>query len=210
MITIFSASLFAQARYDSDDDRDLRELFHFGVKVGANYSNVYDIRGEDFTADFKYGFVGGIFFEIPLGTFLGIRPEILYSQKGYESTGSVLGVGYKITHSADFIDIPLLLEVKPAEFVTIVAGPQFSYLIRQENDFNTANTFLSAQQQQTFDNINIRKNLLCLTGGLDFNIRHFVIGTRFGFDLMENNGDGTSTNPRYRNLWYQATLGLRF
>lgn len=209
VLTIFSAYSSAQDSDDHDrDDRDQRSLVHFGLKAGANYSNVYDIKGQDFTADFKYGLAAGLYLGLPLGKYLGIRPEILYSQRGYESTGSVLGAGYKITHSADFVDIPLLLEIKPVEFVTIVAGPQYSYLIHQKNAFT--NSFLTAQQEQTFDNINIRKNTLCFTAGLDLNISHLVIGTRFGFDLLQNNGDGTSTNPRYRNLWYQATLGVRF
>jgi hypothetical protein len=185
-----------------------RDQFHFGLKAGANYSNVYDIKGQDFTADYKFGFAGGIFIAIPLGNYFGIEPEILYSQKGYESNGSILGASYKITHSADYIDIPILLQIKPSDFLTIVAGPQYSYLISTKNKFNSS--LLSAQQQQDFDNINIRKNILGVTGGLDFNIMNLVIGTRVGWDVLHNNGDGTSSNPRYRNMWYQATLGFRF
>ena len=209
LLTLFVViSGYLMAQDNSYGDTDMRSHFHFGVKGGANYSNVYDIKGQDFTADYKFGFVAGLWFGIPIGKVLGIRPEMLYSQKGYQSTGSILGAGYKITHSADYIDIPILLEIKPIEYITIVAGPQYSYLVHSKNAFS--NTFLTAEQQQTFDNIKLRKNLLCFLAGLDFNISYLVIGTRVGFDLMRNNGDGTSTNPRYRNMWYQLTLGLRF
>ena len=27
--------------------------------------------------------------------------------------------------------------------------------------------------------------------------------------IQNNNGDGTSATPRYKNVWYQATIGLR-
>src|SRR5450759_4325009 len=36
---------------------------------------------------FHFGLAGGIFVSIPMGEYLGIRPELLYSGKGYESTG---------------------------------------------------------------------------------------------------------------------------
>lgn len=204
--TILFAAIFAFfAICTNAQDRD---EVHFGIKAGANYSNVYDINGQDFTADYKFGFAGGIFVAIPLGNYLGIQPEILYSQKGYESNGNILGATFKITHSADFIDIPILVQIKPSDFLTIVVGPQYSYLVSTKNKFESS--LLTVQQQQDFDNINIRKNILGVLGGLDFNIQNLVIGTRVGWDMVHNNGDGTSTSPRYRNMWYQATLGFRF
>jgi hypothetical protein len=205
LAVIISGIMSAQGNYNGSD---MRDQLQFGLKIGTNYSNVYDIKGQDFTADFKFGLAGGAYIAIPIGKLFGVRPEVLYSQKGYQSTGNILGSGYKITHTADYLDIPILLEIKPAEFITVVAGPQYSYLMHTKNKFS--NSFLTAQQEQSFDNANIRKNLLCFLAGLDFNINHLVIGTRVGFDLLQNNGDGTSANPRYRNMWYQATLGIRF
>ena len=29
-------------------------------------------------------------------------------------------------------------------------------------------------------------------------------------DIQNNNGDGTSTTPRYKNVWFQGTLGFKF
>lgn len=202
---IISGYIYAQ---EHNYDSDIRDQFQFGLKIGANISNVYDIKGQDFTADYKFGLAGGAYIAVPIGKLFGVRPEVLYSQKGYQSTGNILGMGYKVTHTADYLDIPILLEIKPAEFITVVAGPQYSYLIHTKNKFSSS--LLTAEQQQSFQNTNIRKNLLCFLAGLDFNIHRFVIGTRVGFDLMQNNGDGTTANPRYRNMWYQTTLGVRF
>jgi hypothetical protein len=36
-------------------------------------------------------------------------------------------------------------------------------------------------------------------------MNNIVIGARAGWDLLNNKGDGTSTTPRYKNMWYQAT-----
>ncbi len=64
---------------------------------------------------------------------------------------------------------------------------------------------------QEFDNENdqIRKNIFGAVGGLDVNISHVVISGRMGFDLLNNNGDGTSTTPRYKNRWIQLTAGVK-
>ena len=189
-------------------NRDVRDRFQFGFKAGANYSNIYDVSSENFAADYKFGFAGGIFLSIPLGKSLGVQPEFLYSEKGYESTGSVEGSSYNNTHTAKYLDIPIHLQLKPNEVLTVLFGPQFSFLLDKDNDFS--DSFLSDEQEQDFDNIDINKFTFGLSGGLDFNIGHFVLGGRVGWDLTQNNGTGTSTSPQYRNLWYQATLGIRF
>ena len=42
----------------------LRNRSQFGVKVGVNYANVYDSRGEKFNAEGRLGVAGGFFFLI--------------------------------------------------------------------------------------------------------------------------------------------------
>ena len=190
------------------DNTDFSEKLTFGVKVGTNLSNVYDSKGEKFNADPKFGLATGVFVGIPIGKFLGIQPELLFSQKGFKATGSILGSAYAFTRTTNYIDLPLLFAVKPVSYLTILAGPQFSYLMKQKDEFD--NAIVSAKQEQEFTNDNIRKNTLCFTGGVDFNLNNLVIGVRAGWDFQQNNGDGTSTTPRYKNVWYQATIGYRF
>lgn len=187
---------------------DTRGKFYVGFKGGANYSNVYDTKGENFSADSKFGFVGGVFLTIPIGRFLGIQPEILFSQKGFKGTGTLLGSSYALTRTTNYIDVPLLVSLKPANGITLMAGPQFSYLLKQKDEFTSA--VITDEQVQEFKNDNIRKNILGFIGGIDFNFDHVVLGTRIGWDIKHNNGDGTHTTPRYKNVWLQATLGFRF
>jgi hypothetical protein len=187
---------------------DNRDVVSFGLKVGANYSNVYDSENQNFVADSKFGFAGGAFVAIPFGKFIGIQPEILYSQKGFKSTGTYLGSTYNMTRTTDFIDVPLLFAVKPIGQLTLLFGPQFSYLLKQKDEF-TGGT-ISSTQQQEFDNEDITKNIMALTGGADINVDSFVLGMRAGWDVKTNEGDGNSSTPRYKNMWYQATVGYRF
>jgi len=189
------------------DETDNRERFQFGVRAGANYSNVYDERGEEFRADPKVGFVGGLFVEIPFGKYFGLQPELLYSQKGFKGEGVFLFSKYYFTRTTTYLDIPVQLAFKPSEFITLVVGPQFSYLISQKDVFtSTPNSF---EQEQQFKNDKINKNTLGVIGGLNINIKHFVIGARVAWDMQENRGDGTSVTPRYKNTYLQGTIGLK-
>lgn len=207
MVMLTITNSYAQTETTSSST-DNREKLFFGLKVGTNYSNVYDSQGEDFVADSKFGLAGGAFVSIPIGSFFGIQPEVLFSQKGYKSTGTFLGSSYSMTRTTDYLDIPLLVAIKPIENVSILFGPQFSYLMKQKDDF-TGGTITSTQEE-TYTNDNYRKNTFCLTGGADLNFDHLVIGLRAGWDVENNNGDGSTTTPRYKNMWYQATIGYRF
>lgn len=189
-------------------NEDPRNKIDFGIKAGINLSNVWDSEGEEFRADHKIGYVGGIFLGIPLGKIFGIQPEILISQKGFKGSGTLLGQSYSFARTTTYIDVPLQLQIKPAQFVTIVVGPQFSYLLNQKDEYTFGSN--STEQEQAFDNDNIRKNILGFVAGADFYYENFVIAGRAGWDFQTNNGDGTSDTPRYKNQWLQLTLGYKF
>ncbi len=186
---------------------DMRGKFNFGLKAGANFSNVWDSNAEDFSADGKFGFAGGVFATIPFGDLLGVQPEIMFSQKGYQSSGSVFGMPYSMKRTSNYLEIPLLLAIRPIPAVSILIGPQFSFLLSQKDEF-TAGTFTD-EQEETFDT-NIRKNRLGMHAGLDINFNHIVISPRAAIDFQDNKKDGSSEDPRYKLFYFQLTVGYRF
>jgi hypothetical protein len=208
ILAIAAVVLMVNVGSSQNQSIDTNSKVQVGFKLGANLSNVYDTNNEDLTADSKLGLVGGAFVAIPIGSFLGIQPEFLFSQKGYKGSGSVLGSEYTYSRTSNFIDVPIFVAVKPSSFLTILAGPQYSFLVKETYKFE--NEFININDEEEFENDNIRKNILCFVGGVDANFDQLVIGARVGWDLQHNNGDGTSTAPRYKNVWYQATLGYRF
>jgi hypothetical protein len=187
--------------------QDNREELSFGPKIGLNLANVYDSEGEEFDADPKFGLVVGVFATIPISPLFGFQPEILFSQKGFQASGNVFGSEYSYKRTLNYLDIPLLISLKPSPKFTILAGPQYSYLISQKDVFT--NSLLNIEQEEEFENENLRKNTFGVLCGFDVNANRFTVGARAGWDLYNNNGDGTSTNPRYKNVWYQATVGYR-
>jgi len=206
LITIAALTLVF-ASISKAQDTDNRTKLQVGVKAGLSYSNVFDTEGESFNADAKIGLTGGGFLIIPVGKYLGIHPEVMFTQKGFKGTGSLLGSSYEFERTTTFLDIPILVALKPSEFITLLAGPQFSYLLRDKYSFTSSAT--SFEQEQEFKNDNIRKNILGFVIGANINLRHIVIGGRIGWDMINNKGDGTSSTPRYRNVCTQVTLGYK-
>ncbi|MBI3520876.1 MAG: PorT family protein [Bacteroidetes bacterium] len=208
ILSIAAVLSLAVNSFAQENTTDFRDKLTFGLKAGLNFSNVYDAKGEEFTTDPKFGLAAGAALSIPIGKYIGIQPEVLFSQKGFVGRGKILGSGYSVTRTSDFIDVPVLFTFKPSEFISIVAGPQYSFLAKQTDVFANATTTI--EQEKEFENDNIRKNTFCFTGGIDINLKHIVLGARVGWDVQNNNGDGTSSTPRYKNVWYQGTIGYRF
>ncbi|MFZ1703123.1 MAG: porin family protein [Saprospiraceae bacterium] len=207
-ICLLSAICFLSIVTLQGQDSERRGKFEFGAKAGINVSNVWDSQGEEFSADSRVGFAGGVFLGIPIGNILGFQPEVLLSQKGIQGSGTLLGFPYGFTRTTTYLDIPLQLQIKPASFITILAGPQFSYLLKQKDVYTFGAN--SSDQEQEFKNDNIRKNILGFVGGADLIFKPLVISARVGWDFQTNNGDGTSSTPRYKNQWLQFTLGFVF
>lgn len=207
LITILLAAI-TSIGIAQEESIDNREELQLTLKGGVNYSNVYDEQGEDFKTDPKLGLVGGAAIKIPLNKYLGFQPEVLVSQKGFSASGIMLGSTYNFTRTTTYLDIPLQFAFKPFRSITILAGPQYSYLLHKRDVFsNSANSYV---QEQEFENDNIRKNIFGVVGGLDINLNHITVGARMAWDAQHNNGDGTSTTPRYKNVWLQATVGYSF
>lgn len=203
LLSSFGTTLFAQ-HYVSDE----RQVLGFGVKGGFNYSNVWDAEGQDFRANPKLGFMGGIFIGFPFGRYLGFQPEALISQKGFQQSGTILTQPYSFKTTTTYLDVPLQLQFKPIPYLTFLAGPQYSYLIHSRNVYKVGD--ITIDQQQEFENDNIRKNIFGVVFGADIKISHFIISGKIGWDLTNNHGDGTSSTPRYKNRWVQVGIGYKF
>lgn len=208
-VVILSISIVTiSAGQDKSSKKDNRNKIYFGLKAGVNNSNVYDEDGERFNAEPKYGFAGGAFFSVPIGKYLGIQPGALISQKGFHATGKLLESDYDLKRTTTFLDVPVLVELKPLQVFTLVGGPQYSYLLNQTDVLKSGSN--TSIQESEFKNDDIRKNILGGVVGFDLNFNRLVFSGRYNFDLQKNNGGGSSETPRYKNIWLQATIGLRF
>lgn len=202
-IALFTTqSNFAQTTTTNEPySMDNREVLSVGIKAGINYSNVYSESGDGFVADGKVGFAGGVFVSIPLSQLIGVQPELMYSQKGFKTEGTFFDG--QITSS--YLDLPVHLQIKPTKNISILAGPQFSYLLSTKYELNG----FSAIDEEDLDDNNNRATL-GLSVGVDFTIQNFLISARGSWDLSKVNKDNSTSDINYKNQLFQITLGYKF
>ena len=139
------------------------QSFHFGLKAGANLQK---INGIPFKDKFTFGYQAGGYATIGLTSKIGIQPEVLFSSVNSDTATQFSTVyGFKQIDKVklNYLDIPVLLNIKAAPFLTIQAGPQFSVLLDKnksllkngESAFKEGNIAAAAGLQLKFSKINI-------------------------------------------------------
>jgi len=168
---------------------------HFGVKAGANFQK---IQGIPFKEKFTFGYQAGAFAAIGFTSKIGIQPEILFSSVNADTATQFSTVyGFKKIDKVklNMLDIPILLNIKAAQFLTIQAGPQFSVLINK-------NETLLKNGETAFKQGNISA-----VAGLQFNLTKFKIYGRYVAGLKNLNNVNTSNEWKNRNI--QVGIGFK-
>lgn len=172
--------------------------FTVGIKGGTNITKV---EGKAFRDEFKYGYHLGGFAEIGLGGRLGIQPEVLFNQYQTRVDSSFKNVYQNATDFSNYKDvklnyltIPILLNYKLGNILSLQAGPQFGILISQDKNLleNGKEAFKSGD--------------FSLTGGAQINISKLRLTGRYFVGL--NNISDVSDQNKWNNQGYQLSLGI--
>jgi len=125
-----ATSSYAQEESSYSDSMDIS----FGVKGGVNFAtlNGGDIDG---SPDSRTNFHAGVFAEFPMTNMFSIQAEALYSGQGAELDFRGTD-GDRAEFQLDYINVPVLAKFYLAPGLSIEAGPQFSFLLNDEIDFN--------------------------------------------------------------------------
>jgi hypothetical protein len=85
----------------------------------------------------RNGFYVGAGVDIPLGDFISVEPSLQYTQRGYGLKGNlninqlkIDALNARATSQMHYVDLPLMLKVKPVKGLQVFAGPQVSYLVK--------------------------------------------------------------------------------
>ena len=104
------------------------QTLHIGAKAGANFGK---IDGESFKDGYNFGYVAGAYVDLGLSKTLGIQPELLFSQ-----TNTTVDSGFGLVKPKDlhlnYLNIPILLNIKASKLLTFQVGPQFSILMNND------------------------------------------------------------------------------
>jgi hypothetical protein len=190
----------------------------FGVKAGANLSNLAgDLVSQDQYKN-RFGFQGGVMLNFGLGDILSIQPEVLYSQKGFkyadQQITSPLGT-FRNTGNVryDYLDVPILVRVRAAG-VFFEVGPQYSYLMNVSTDrtqtFNGST--VGNAGSGTSDLSNVHRNELGYVGGLGYQASNgLMLGVRYSgafTDFAKNSSYSNDEFRNARNSTFQAYVGV--
>jgi hypothetical protein len=169
---------------------------HFGVKAGAN---LFKVDGQPFSSEYKFGYNLGVFSEINFTPNLGIQPELLFNQTNYR-TGQNFGDLYSTSYNnyegkLNYLSIPVLLNLRPIPFLSILVGPQFGILLNQQEH-------LVANAKDAF-----KKGDLSLVGGAQLNLASIKVGARYVIGL--NNINDVDDQNSWKNQGWQLYAGFR-
>lgn len=168
---------------------------NFGIKGGVNITKV---EGKAFKDEFRYGYHAGGFAEIGLGKKWGIQPEVLFNQYQTKIDTSLKNVWNPLRTDQDaklnYLSIPILLNYKLANILTLQAGPQFGVLISQDKN-------LLQNGQEAFKNGDFS-----LLGGAQINISKLRFTGRY-FVGLNDIGD-ISNQSKWNNQGFQLSVGL--
>ena len=116
-----------------------------GVRGGVNIAGLYGTDADSVGTGTNPGFTGGVWGTTWLNEGVGIRLEVLYTQKGATND--------TITANINYIDFPLLVvfrrELTPRKsYITMEAGPVFS--LKTGADINNGNDLDAATSSYDF------------------------------------------------------------
>jgi hypothetical protein len=122
----------------------------FGIRAGVNHSSwkgdainsfedLLSMTDGYVTTSGKTGFHAGGYAEIPLSQTISLQPGVYYSQKGYQMKGTIaadkmdfLNATATAKLQSHYIDIPVYLKANLGGGFHIYAGPQVSYLAKND------------------------------------------------------------------------------
>ncbi len=125
----------------------VRAQVNFGIKAGANLSNihqVYKYRSDEFGTKMKVGFHIGLISDMPINEMLSFQPGILFTSKGWNFDMNEFNDLFEVDGysrvSLSYLEIPLNLAYK-SNALQIYAGPYLAIGIGGKNKMDYSINF---------------------------------------------------------------------
>ena len=171
------------------------QSFHLGIKGGANISK---ISGKSFSDEFGYSYHLGGFAEIGLANKFSVQPEVLFNQYKQDTSSQFKDI-YNLSANRsniklNYLSIPILLNYKASNFLSLQAGPQFGILMNQ-------NEKLLQNGKDAF-----KKGDFSMVGGVQLKFSSVRIYGRYVLGL--NNLNDIDNKDKWKSQGFQLGVGL--
>ncbi len=172
--------------------------FNLGLRAGANIAK---IDGRSFKDEFAYGYLLGVFVEVGKGK-LTFQPELIFSQFQTKVDSSFKTIYQGAFNSAyndeiklNYLSVPLVLNYKLGNILSVHAGPQFGILMDNDKD-------LFQNGEEAFD-----KGDLSVLGGAEIRISKLRLTGRYVVGL--NNINDFDNKDEWKSQAIQVSLGIK-
>ena len=172
--------------------------FTLGVKAGANITK---IQGVAFKDEFRYGYHAGGFLELGLGKKFGLQPEVLFNQVTSRLDSNFSHIYQNAANfntykdvKLKYLSIPILLNYKLGNILSLQAGPQFGILMSGDKT-------LLQNGKEAFKNGDFS-----MLGGAQINISKLRFTGRYVVGL--NNINDISDQNKWKNQGFQLSVGF--
>lgn len=163
----------------------------------------------------RTAFYVGAGVDIPLGDMVSVEPSLIYTQRGYGLKGNLTinelkidALNARATSQMHYIDMPVLLKIKPAAGLQIFAGPQVSYLVKNNLRADVSVFGFSLLNRDIDITEQFNRWDVGVTGGVGYEFENGIgIAASYerGFQRLDKN-----QNFKAFNEGYKAGLTYRF
>lgn len=208
-------TLYAYGQDVSSGDISGSKKNHFGIKIGLNLASTTDCSVElnrststiEIEGSETTGFNLGLFDNYSFSKLLGLQVEAMFSIQG------------DAEDKLSYINIPVLLNLKPVKNLGILVGPQIGLNVAHPDKYNDSYSITGGEIY--FDEMFQIDNSNNETAKLDFGIvvgaqytlvKHLVIGARYNLGLTKiRTFESANVNVSgYANRVIQFSVGWLF
>lgn len=158
----------------------------YGLSLGGNLTN---INGKGIKDSYFPGLIAGGFARISLNKKWGIEPEVLFNYVNTKKAPNFLELyninGYANSNESiklSYASVPILIGYKVNKLVTLHAGPQYDFLVYDDEN-------LIQNNKKAF-----KRNDFAVTGGAELNLS----GVRFFADYVFGVTNINDIDSRYK------------
>jgi hypothetical protein len=174
----------------------------------ASLSQVVQTTDGYLTSKNRNGFYFGAGVDIPLGDFLSVEPALQYTQRGYGLKGNlninqlkIDALNARATSQMHYVDLPLMLKVKPVKGLQVFAGPQVSYLVKNNLRADVAVLGFSLLKKDLDITDQFNRWDVGVAGGIGYEFDNGIgIAATYerGFNRLDNNQQFKVFNEGYK------------
>ena len=186
-----------------------------GIRAGVNsatwqgdaigsLNNLADFTNGYITTEGRTAFHAGAYVNVPLNRIFSVEPGVYYSQKGYTMKGNLeikalkfLGANATMQVQSHYIDVPVLLKANVIKGLQVYAGPQLSYLAKNNLNVEAGALGFSVINRDMDITDNFQNLDWALVGGIGYQFNNgFSINAGYdhGLSRLDKNSNFKSYN----------------